>query len=296
MTKKTIVLVVVALLAALLVPIRGVSAPQKVLAASDDDGSYEVGVEWVDHYDSLPDSTYNDENAGWFYNTLGSAGWVKRFNYGNNDAWPLDWTRDTPGTPSWNGYDVYYADKCDIAWFSGHGAAGLLDFNYCPTEPYSDGEPLKLISNCNYYYTSWPSGQNEHPTYDEARWGDSDLEWVFLDACDCLQNIHSGTYKSYVHFGWALNRAHLICGCTNTIWDYAFGDYVAYYLLGWMPGYGALPVINSWYMGAKEVEYGVTLRCIGETSACLNDYIWGKGSVCSDPTVDNYLVIWDINV
>jgi hypothetical protein len=33
---------------------------------------------------------------------------------------------------------------------------------------------------------------------------------------------------------------------------------------------------------------GITLRTIGENQACGNDYIWGSGSVISDPSVDAF--------
>jgi hypothetical protein len=274
-----------------------------IISGDDNDAaSPEVGVEWIVHYDDpdLNDLPYADDSAEGFYNILGSVGWTQRFDRGDNDAWERDFKRNDPG---WNGADNSESpgrrgvDSVDIAWFQGHGGGspedggGDLIFNVAQDD--TD------LQSYNYdRLDQW----NENGPQDEARWGDWDLEWIFLHACYSLKTgpLHdeSGGYKGNYDFGWALNGIHLICGFINIAnWGWASydGEYVAHYLIDDPDDPYDLPykVKLAWFMGENDAQPGETnLRVIGETDTCGEDYIWGQGTVCADPAVNEYLSSW----
>lgn len=264
-----VILTVVALWAS------GTIGPSEVYAAYDteDDSLIEVGVEWIVHYDDLDDLPYSDDSAEGFYYRLGDAGWSENFNWGDDQAFETDFKRDDP---PWYGYDYGVVDKADIVWFSGHGDTGRLRFNIAVDDLY-------LMQYPN------PTGNPSN----EARWGDLDLEWIFLSSCKNL-NRGSGSYKTNYDFGLALNGIHLICGAKSDMWDRMDGPFVADYLID--DGYGdqAYQVMVSWWYGCDIYQPSfVELRCLGENSVCGNDYIWGQGSVCPDQPVNPVLSKWD---
>jgi len=73
-------------------------------AGDDNDATYpEVGIEWVVNYDWPSDDLPNaDDDARSFYNTLGSNGWTKRFDYGDSSTQVYHWTYSN---------DLNYVDK-----------------------------------------------------------------------------------------------------------------------------------------------------------------------------------------
>jgi hypothetical protein len=281
MIKKLLVVLAVAALWA-----SGTIGPSEVYAAYDteDDSVIEVGVEWIVHYDDLPDLPYADDSAEGFYSLLGQAGWSKRFHWGDSSAWEIDFKRPEPG---WDGIDYQYIDKVDIAWFDGHGAFGTLIFNVA-----QDDEELQSF---NYDpLDEWNPGTGPQ---DEARWGDLDLEWIFLNGCETLKYpgwVGQGSRpKAYCDFGWALNGIHLICGWIDHKASRPDGVAVANYLLGWS-GKPKSPVIEAWWEGLSDSQdAGLKVRAIGESSTYAYEYIWGQGLVNADPTPDDYLYVWD---
>lgn len=215
-----------------------------------DSSSPEVGIEWViDYtypYSDLPNS---EDSATGFYDRLGNEGWNKKFNKGNSDA------KDEHFEQS--GVDTTYIDGVDIAFYQGHGSSGKLDISAVWEKVYSN----------------------------EAEWGDYDLEWIGLHACDVLSN---GDFSD------ALHGIHLICGFSTTAYNYADdGENWADYLIDDGANDDAYSVKDAWFYGIDiNQPSGVTLKVFGETSSCGNDKIWGQGTVISDPTVDGYYNIW----
>jgi hypothetical protein len=259
------------------------------------DAAYpEVGVEWIVHYDDEDDLPYADDSAEGFYNMLGSVGWTQRFDRGDNDAWERHFKRNDPG---WNGGDNCEspgsrgADSVDIAWWQGHGGnvGGDLIFNVAQDD-------TDLQSNNAERVNEYVSGTGDQ---DEARFGDWDLEWVFLHTCYPLKTgplqDQSGASKGNYDFGWALNGIHLICGFISTAYCSIDGPVVAHYLIDdpYDPYDVPYKVKLAWFMGEDDQQPGGTkLRVIGETDACGDDYIWGQGTVCADPAVNDYLSSW----
>ncbi len=152
-------------------------------AGDDNDATYpEVGIEWVVNYDWPSDDLPNaDDDARGFYNTLGSNGWTKRFDYGDSSTQVYHWTYSN---------DLNYVDKVDAVYFSGHGAPTLIKLG------------------------TWP---DRHVAFYDCSWGDYDLEWVFLHGC--YTTYLPAAFKQSPH--WALNGAHLISGFTTTAYNYA---------------------------------------------------------------------------
>ena len=249
----------------------------------DNDASPEVGVEWIEHYDSYPNLPYSQESAEGFYNMLvQEAGWNGCFDYGDNNAMEKHFKRDDPDWIS--GVDNVYIDTVDVAWFEGHGEdmGAVLLFNVAADDFYS-----------------WQKANPESSRLkNEARWGDRDLEWIFINNCRALQ-AGSGTLKKDYDFGLALNGTHLICGFINdSNWGWASydGEYVAHYLIDDPDDPYDFPyrVRLAWFYGEDEAQpAGEQLRVIGENSTCGEDYIWGQGTVCADPVVDDYLAHWE---
>jgi hypothetical protein len=239
----------------------------------DDDGVLEVGADWIGHYDERPwIPTWVPTWA--FMDKMESEGWQRGFLWEDNTAYELDFKRDDSG-----GWDDIYADAVDIAWFAGHGDGGELYFNYGETE-----EDLVLKSG------NAEAVPPEHPqaSEDEARWGDQDLEWVFLFSCNTLERW-DGT-KGGSDFGWALNGAHLICGFVDEVWiEHDDGWHVAKFLVD-----DHYTVKDSWFYGCNVHQAaGITLRVIGEDGTCGGDHIWGEGWLSTDPPVNSAISRWD---
>ena len=221
-------------------------------SGDDNDASYpEVGVEWVNDYTyPYSDLSNCDDSANGLYNRLGNIGWTKRFNKGNSNAKATHFESA--------GQDSSYIDAVDIALYSGHGHSNRLDIS-----------------------TVW-----EKVYYNEAQWGDYDLEWIGLDCC----------YAGSSYFAHPLNGIHLICGFSTTASDFDNGKHWADYLIDDGAGDDAYTVKNSWFYG-MDVHHGAgtTLRVNGENADCGTDYIWGQGSVITDPPVDGSYTYWTYN-
>lgn len=223
-----------------------------VNAGSGDDNdasSPEVGVEWVTDYtypySDLPNS---GTSANAFYNRLGTEGWTQKFNNGNSNAKAEHFES--------SGSDSTYIDGVDIAFYQGHGSTNKLD--------------ISAVSEKVYWY--------------EAEWGDYDLEWIGLHACEVLQEDY---------FADALNGVHLICGFSTSAYNYAEdGGAWADFLID-DGNDDAYPVLSSWFYGLDiKQPAGVQLKVFGENANCGNDFIWGQGPVISDPPVDNIYSEW----
>lgn len=153
-------------------------------AYADDDGSsVAVGVEWVGQYTGTgsPMAVYGnlstpDDCVGGLYNIVSDprTNWGWAFNWGNGNAWELDWKR-----PSLGGNAYRLADDVDLVAFSGHGTGNNMQFATCRND--------------------WAS------TINELDLGVRDCEWALMYTCNFLR----GTPAAY---GPAANGAHLICG------------------------------------------------------------------------------------
>ncbi len=243
---------------------------QTLFVESADDSVSELGADWIGHYDDMPTIPSWQPTYG-FVDKLVSAGWQKNFLWEDDTAYESDFKRDDSG-----GEDHIWVDAVDIAWFAGHGNGGELYFNYGQSE---EDRVLK-----SFYLDRLPG---DHPLayQDEARWGDQDLEWIFLFSCNTLQR-YDGT-KGGSDFGWALNGAHLVCGAVDKMWvQYDDGFHVARYLVDY-----DWKVVDSWFWGCNVHQpAGRMLRVIGENEACGDDHIWGHGWVSQDPP------LWDANI
>jgi len=152
----------------------------------------QVGVEWVTEYDFSSPLPMSDDNALGFYNTLGNAGWIQMFEYGNNET---DGSHFTAATEDWR-----YIDGVDVAYYSGHASYHWLDLG--------------------------PGLLNVVP-YTLCEWGDHDLEWIFLHGCHTT--ALPVDFKSLPY--WAMNGVHLVCGYITVGWDTDDGATLATYLL-----------------------------------------------------------------
>lgn len=170
----------------------GTLVPLKATKDNHDEDYPQVGVEWVTEYDSSSPLPLSDDNAIGFYNTLGNAGWVQMFEYGNNET---DGSHFTAATEDWQ-----YIDGVDTAYYSGHASYHWLDLG--------------------------PGLFNVVP-YTLCEWGDHDLEWIFLHGCHTT--ALSEDFKSLPH--WAMNGVHLVCGYVTVAWDTDDGVTLATYLL-----------------------------------------------------------------
>ena len=196
--------------------------------AGNDDGNYqEVGVWWINDYHLFPppgldNLDHCDEDAEGFYNLLiSSMGYTGRFDLGDFNAWETDWEKSSVG-----GRDYDFVDTCDCVYFAGHGSPSSFFFG----EDH-DGDD-------NYEF---------RVHYTEVGWGDMDLEWAFISACEVLN------HNTYTVWAQAFNDLHGITGFDTPMFDTAD--------LGWrfaLYGYYGYCIGDSWkYATEDDQPWGV---------------------------------------
>jgi hypothetical protein len=124
----------------------------------------DVGVEWINQFPSPCTQTnlsYCDDTSEGFLNGMTSRGHRRVFNWGDGNAWELDFRDQSLG-----GQDHQWIDNVDIAHFSSHGGTG------------SDNVFRGFFGTQNQACT-WRS--------DRARYGDRRLKWLCIDTCQGLE-------------------------------------------------------------------------------------------------------------
>ncbi len=262
MTRRLAILVGVILL------IAGVLLPTSAVYASDgddnDSNSPQFGGEWTGEDDP---QAGEDSVVGLYNRLVNTSGWEddsgESFTRGENSTYETDYKESNLG-----GWDEAYIDDVDLAMFQGHSA------------PVDNVRALQFSTYQDDYYLEW----------DEARWGDHDMEWIFLCTCNMLSDASMSYWSS------ALNGTHLICGSKNEFVVSDHGLHIGDLLVddGWWDS--PRKVKTAWFNGCDyDSDFGRVLRVIGETSGCGDDYIWRQGSVCSDPVVDGNYSVWTYN-
>ena len=236
------------------------------VSAADDDGIYEVGVEWVNGKDGLPNSAVNAEG---FYDKVGDySGWHKSFDCGDEWAWERDFKAVELG-----GADSSWVDDVDMVYYNDHG------------------NPYGISFNTNY--------DDTFLRYDEARWGDKDLEWIVLDACSCLEHTSSNPVWRW---GPALRGLHIILGFHSGSYNVeTLGWWFATLMGRWFWFTLGLKIIDAWFT-ACPLAGDPNAACLYATKADdpwnpplddpTNDHLWGFGYVCSDPYPGTKWWVW----
>ncbi len=208
-----------------------------------------IGIEWVRQYHGLAGNLTNTKpQAEGFYNTLSAT---RRFQWGDDLAWDRDFEQQGVGSPA-SGTDTLWADNVDMVFFSGHGSPSGFLFGVK-----TDDAKVK-------------------PT--EVRWGDKELEWIALDACNVLEA--NGVFNRW---GWPVFKGlHYILGFHTTTGDEPDrGRLLAQYLNN------GETMRRAWIKCCQDTEGSDTqwayLRADAPGTDTYNDHWWGKGSVSADP-------------
>ncbi len=229
----------------------------------------EVGIEWVEKYhghgSDLNDSQYNSEG---FYDTLYEKGWTRRFNWGDDGAFERDFEKESVG-----GWDYWYIDDVDFAWFYGHGNPYAFYFG---TDHDGDG-----INTYRVHYT-------------EAEWGDKDLEWIVIIACSILKQSEGGI-SVFDRWGWPVFKGlHTILGFASTAYDKPFG-YWPYERAGrryvlYMTDEGPRTITQGWVKTTVEWQDDRVWGAYLSTCTNVEDYLPGYGTVYPDEDPPTCLV------
>jgi len=251
------------------------SFPQSISpTATDDDGVYEFGVDWINDYPgSGSDLWLCDDDANYMDTKLSGKGWTKRFKKGNWDT-----SEDHFDTK-----EEDYLDKADLVMFRGHGGK-TWDLYY-----------LKELYGPVFTWKDWFGGQyTDKLTPGEVRrdYGDKDAEWIALGGCKTLSDSKGAYWAS------AMDKAHLILGWDTNADHAKYGTTWINEMVSDGASDPAKTVKDAWFSAADATQsQGRVARVIGENTNCGNDYIWGQGTgPISDPTVDNYYTYWDHTV
>lgn len=253
----------------------GTAVPETPNTPLDDGGTAEVGIEWITDWPGTADDRANwYYSANNFYNELGSAGWIKRFNYGNTNAWERDFKAAMYG-----GINDSIIDSVDIAMIGTHGSSAY--------------DPRYGIALSSVYFSSNNDDWHLSPGEAYRAYGNNDLEWLAFDSCSVLRD------DSMYYWHEAFDGLHLMLGFANTMYVVYPGDGGVWAdqmrTKGWwIFGHGAKTITQAWFTAVEDQQpSGVRARVLAETLDSYNDYIWGEGYVSPDYSNNGYYWYWD---
>ena len=254
------------------------SDPEAAPSGSGDDGTLEVGVEWVNDFPGTgADRGAWDDSCDGLYNGLTGAGWTGNFYWTDWNAWKSDFVDESNG-----GEEDTYADSVDIAMICTHGS--------WKHDTFWDQNLTSV------FFGSSEPDQHLVPGDAYRSYGDKDLEWLAFDSCSVLNEFGPSPYYNRGYWASTMNGLHLLLGFKNTMYVSAPGDgfYWSLFMKGysfWLPSY---TVTQAWFQAADYNQPTVTCaRVLAEAAANYNDYLHGYGSVTSDPIVDGTYWYWD---
>ncbi|MBK6327241.1 MAG: hypothetical protein IPF56_15100 [Chloroflexi bacterium] len=251
------------------------TTPDQINSPEDDGGTAEIGVEWITDWPGTA-----DDRANWYYsatnlyNELGGAGWIKRFNYGNTNAWEKDFKAAMYG-----GINDTVIDSVDLAMIGTHGSSAW-DTRY--------GKTLSSV-----YFSSNHDDWHLSPGEAYRAFGNNDLEWLAFDSCSVLRD------DSMYYWHETFDGLHLMLGFANTMYVVYPGDGGVWgdqmqQKGWWIFGHGAKTVTQAWFTAVEDQQpSGVRARVLAETLDSYNDYIHGQGYVSPDYPNNGAYWYWD---
>jgi hypothetical protein len=218
--------------------------------AASPPGTIDAGAQFVGtSYASAPLSLTPD-NARGFRDRFVSEGISFPYFFGESSAWETDWKCPTLG-----GSDNSYMDNVDIAFFTGH----------------ANGNGFVLSSNRSDTFVH----------YNDARWGDRDLEWVIIAACGPVQTGAQTRWRN------SFRGLHQILGYSTNSRDTRdegrrFADYILRTPFLWFNQ--PLTIREAWIQTAtdiqgSDVQWGILMPVRTDGANNYNDHFHGKGPV-----------------
>jgi hypothetical protein len=229
----------------------------------------DVATEWVGTFNHQGDLPGVPGNASGFRSVNGDQGVPIRFNWGNNDAFEVDFK-----DPALGGQDTDWVDSTDMLFYSGHANG-----NGWVLESEEDDQSVR---------------------YEDARYGNHDLEWLVLGACGSLQSQSDG--KSWdTRWGPAFRGLHMMLGYASISQDTTEeGRRFSEYMHGLRSG-GVRKLYQAWGQQAIDLQpatdsdgrliryaYGGPVGADNEWNA--HDYFPGKGPITAD--IDEPAYFW----
>lgn len=227
-------------------------------------GRVDVGAEWVGST-ANPPLGGSGGNAGGWVTAHAIAGVPVDFAWSELAAWEQDWKDPTNG-----GDDSDWIDNVDAAFYTGHANGNGWQF--------SSSQDDKFLR------------------FNEANWGDRDLEWLVIAACGPLQSS-TGAGDWFDRWGPAMDGLHILNGYATVSYDnqregklvtgYMQGDVAGFLFTG---GTSELSVRQAWVQAAIDTQGGRSTEVVYGHMGPLgsgwtnnyNDFFWGQGPVGPD--------------
>lgn len=219
-----------------------------------------VGTEWVGPSQGL---NLAPDNVAGFVRRFAAGGVDVAFNLGEDRAFEADFV-DADIDP--NGQDASYIDAVDLAFYTGHASGSGITFSTDQTSRFL--------------------------FFDEARWGDQDLEWMIIAACGPLQDLSRGE-TWWERWGQPFDGLHMLLAYSTITFDNnQEGGLFADYLLG--SGYR---LRHAWLQTATDVQgsgeiYAVMGAWGADGVTNYNDHFWNQGPVGPDVPRDEIEGFW----
>ncbi|MFA5772056.1 MAG: DUF6345 domain-containing protein [Thermoplasmata archaeon] len=248
------------------------------ISITNDDNYKEFGIEYINDYSdyngsggSLSNLSYSDDIAYGFakelnniLNGIGEQVWTEGINYSDDGAGEEYFENySVNGTIIYGEdhlFDSYRVDDVDFVCFVGHGNPNGFLFG-----TNRDGD-----NDADYRYMVH---------HREARWGDNDLDWIVICACDVLK-FNDSTGHVFVRWGYAFRGLHGICSFSTTFYQNATSGAVGETFVTYTKT--PYPVAYSWKKATQDCQGdGIKGAYIG-TNECTLDYLPGYGYMSPD--------------
>ncbi|MDZ7702973.1 MAG: DUF6345 domain-containing protein [Trueperaceae bacterium] len=219
-----------------------------------------VGTEWVGPSQGL---NLAPDNVAGFVRRFAAGNVDVAFNLGEDRAFEADFVDADVAA---NGQDASYIDAVDLAFYTGHASGSGITFSTDQTSRFL--------------------------FFDEARWGNQDLEWIIIAACGPLQDLTRGE-TWWERWGQSFDGLHLLLAYSTVTFDNnQEGGLFADYLLG--SGYR---LRHAWVQTATDVQgsdeiYAVMGVWGADGVTNYNDHFWNQGPVGPDVPGDEIEGFW----
>jgi hypothetical protein len=207
-------------------------------------------------------SVVSSINAQGFVDQCQAAGWGVRFNWGDLNAWERDFRAN----------DDSYVDNVDLVFYKGHAS--------------QNGWVLNNPDDTFLHYSEVGGAVDLY--------GNTDLEWLVIDACGPLESTHFTTNTTNAFDRWRniFDGLHVLLGYGAATIDepVAGGRFMELARGGWN-------VIDAWFRTAQETQpslngesapYGPTIYVVAMYAhkgdyCARSEHLWGMGgNPCSD--------------